>query len=87
MERDISLNFVEKVIDLIVKLEIENEHHLHVYLFLKDKYIELKNAILRDSKNLPELVLWSKYFAPRIVFESVANSDLLDFIEELNTYL
>ncbi len=87
MERDLSLNFLEKVIDLITKLELENELHLHVYIFLKDKYIELKDAVLRDSENLPELVFWSKYFAPRIVFESVANSDLLDFIEELNTYL
>lgn len=75
------------VIDAINSYEYENAIHKSSCDFLRTKFSKLKDALLFDKKNKIEMIEWSKWFAPRIVYDGINDKDMLMAIDELNRIL
>ena len=87
MNKEIALNVIRNLLLLIEKHNQKHANHVNSCEFLRTKYIELEQALIKDKNTLKELIEWNKLYAPRIIYDGIGNKDLLEEIEKLDIML
>jgi hypothetical protein len=82
-----TLELIEEIILLIIAYEDRHPHHVSNCKHLIEKYTELKETIKQNSTKKDELIHWSIWFAPRLIFDGIGQKDILKKAEEINSHL
>ena len=75
------LDKINEVIQSIDEYEIGNPHHKISCDFLRKEYLDLKKSIELNALDKLTQIQWSTWFAPRIVYESINDKNVLQKIE------
>ena len=62
----------------------QHENSVH---FLRTKFSKLNQALVNETKDLPENIEWIVLFAPRVVFEGINDRDILLSVEKIRKLL
>ena len=85
-------NQIKEQLDLIQKriqdYKIIHHDHAATCKFLLSKYeVAMETIQDKDSPKAKAFVVWNRWFAPRILFEGIADPELLMRIENLHLLL
>lgn len=87
MEKEI-IEIIDNLLERIDKYQFRNQDHSFTCNFIKGKYLSAKRDLADlNSAQAKAFFLWNKWFAPRILFEGIADPEILQMIEKLDSIL
>ncbi|MBL7895615.1 MAG: hypothetical protein JNK50_10025 [Bacteroidia bacterium] len=87
MMKELVLKNIDSLIILIKEHCGNYPAHLYNCDFLVNEFLKLKSALVNNSEDLKNLIEWSVWFAPRIIYDGINNKEALRKLEELNELL